>query len=92
MELLAYVIYGASKAGVVDVHYEDGSIDTSINRTKMNKAIMWKNKSQKGAIALIQEQKHCKFANVCLIAPSKTRFVYILNSFKIFLMKKDAIE
>ena len=28
IELLAHVIAGACKAGVVDVKYEDGSIDT----------------------------------------------------------------
>ena len=58
----------------------------------MNKATTWTNKSQKGAVPLIQAQKHCKLANFCLLAPSKTSFSYILNYFKIVLINKDAIE
>ena len=58
----------------------------------MNEAITWTNKSQKGAVALIQAQKHCKLANVSLLYPSKTRFAYILHSLKIILMNKYAIE
>ena len=69
-----YVISGACKDGVVDVKYEDGQLDTSSTRAKMNKDITWKKKSQKGAVALIQTQKYCKLANVCLLAPAKTRF------------------
>ena len=49
-----YVISGACKDGVVDVKYEDGSLDKSSTRAKMNKDITWKKKSQKGAVALIQ--------------------------------------
>ena len=92
MECLAYVIFGACKAGVVHVKFEDGSLNTSITREKINKAIIWTNKSQKGAIALVQAQKHCKLSNFRLISPSKTRFSYILHSFKRTLMNKDAIE
>ena len=58
----------------------------------MNKAITSKKKSQKGAIALIQTHKHYKLANVCLITSSKTRFKYILHSFKSIPMNKDSIE
>ena len=71
MECLAHVIYGALKAIVVDVKFEDGSLDISSTRAKMNKNIMWTKKSQKGSVALIQEQKQFKIENVRLIAPSK---------------------
>ena len=80
MECLAHVITGAFKDGVVDVKSEYGLLDTSITRAKMNKATTWKNKSQKGAVALIQAQKHCKLANVCLLTPTKTRFAYMMHS------------
>ena len=92
MDYLAHVISWSCKAGVFDVQYEDGSLDTSSTRAKTNKAIIWTNKSQKGAVALIQAQKHCKLANFCLLAPSKNRFAYILNSIKSLLMNKDAIN
>ena len=91
MECLAHVINGACKAGVVDVQSEGGSLETSSTREKMNMAITWTKKSQKGAVALIQTQNHCKPANVCLLDPSKTRFEYILNYPKSLLTKKDAI-
>ena len=58
----------------------------------MNKAITWTKKPQKSAVALIQAQKHCKLANVCLLAPATTRFTYIPHSFKILLTNKDTIE
>ena len=64
------------------MQYEDGLIDTSINN----------NKSQKGDVALIQAQKHCKLASVRLLTPSKARFAYILHSFKSLLMNNDSIE
>ena len=89
MECLAYVIFGACKAGVVDVKYKDGSLDKSMNRAKTNKAITWKKKPQKVAIALIQTQMNYKIANVLLLAPAKTSLAYILNYFKILLMNKD---
>ena len=92
MDFLTHVIAGAWKSGVVDVKSEDVSIDTSSSRAKINKAITWTNKSQKGSVALIQAQKHCKLENFSLIAPSKNRFSYIFHSFKILLMNKDAIE
>ena len=44
MECLTHVIDGACKAGVVDVQYEDGLLDTSSTRAKTNKAITWTNK------------------------------------------------
>ena len=48
--------------------------------------------TKKGAVALIQAHKHCKLANVRLLAPAKNRFSYILHPFKILLLKKDSIE
>ena len=92
IKLLAHVISGACKAGVVDVQYEDWSIDTSSTRAKMNKVITWKNKSPKDAVALIQVQKHCKLVNVRLLAPAKNRFAYILHSFKSLPVNKYAID
>ena len=89
MECLSHVTAGACKAGVVDVKYKDGSLDKSMNRAKTNKAITWKKKPQKGAIALIQTQMNYKIANVLLLAPAKTSLAYILNYFKILLMNKD---
>ena len=86
------MISGECKTGVVDVQYEDGSLDTSSTRTKMNKAITSTNKSQKVVIALIQTHKNYKLANVCLITSSKNRFEYILYSFKSLPLNKDAIE
>ena len=77
---MAHVIAGAHKAGVVDVQSEDRLLDTSRNMAKINKAITWTNKSQKCAGALIQAQKHCKLANVCLLTPTKTRFAYMMHS------------
>ena len=91
MDCLAHLVSGACKASVVGVLSEDESLDTSINTAKINKAITWTNKSQKGAVARIQAQKHCKLANVLLLSPAKTCFAKILNSFKILLMNKDAI-
>ena len=91
MECLAYLISGACKAGVVDVQYEDGCLYTSSTRAQTNKAITWTKKSQKGAVALIQAQNHCKLANVCLLAPAKNRFAYILHYFNNLLMNKGTI-
>ena len=54
MDCLAHVISGSCKDGVVDVQSEDGLLDTPITRAKINKAIIWTKKSQKGAVALIQ--------------------------------------
>ena len=71
---LEYVIYGECKAVIVDVKSEDGLLNISSTRAKKNKAITWTKKSKKGAIALVQAQKHCKLVNVCLIAPAETRF------------------
>ena len=88
MECLARVIDGSCEAGVVHVKSEDGSIDTSSTREK----ITWANKSQKIDVALIQAQKHFKLANVRLLAPSKNRFSYIMNSFKSLLVNKDSIK
>ena len=41
MDYLAHVISWSCKAGVFDVQYEDGSLDTSSTRAKINKAITW---------------------------------------------------
>ena len=57
----------------------------------MNKDITWTKKSQKGAVALIQAQKHCKLTNVRLLDPAKTSFPYIFHSFKSLLMNKDSV-
>ena len=70
---------------------EGGSLDTSITRSKNNEAITWTKKSQKGAVTLVKARTHCKLANVCLLAPDKTRFSYILHSFKILIINKYAI-
>ena len=91
MECLAHVISVAYKAGVFNVQSKDGLLDTLITRAKINKAITWTNKSQKGTLTLIQAQKHCKLANFCLLAPSKTSFPDILQSFKILIINKDSI-
>ena len=91
MECLAHGIYGAWKAGVVDVQSEDGLTNTSITKAKMNKDITWKKKSQKDAVDLIQAQKNCKFANVRLLAPDKIGFAYILHYLKTLPTNKDTI-
>ena len=91
MECVAHVIARACKADVVGVQSEDGPLDTSITREKINKAVTWNKKSQKGAVDFIQAQKHCKLANVSLLALVKTIFSYILHSFKSLLVNKDEI-
>ena len=92
MGCLVHVIYGAYKAGVVYVQSQDGLLDTSSTRGEINKAITCTNKSQKGSVALIQAQKHCKLENVRLLAPDKNCFSYISHSFKSLCMNKDDIE
>ena len=92
MEGLAHVIAREYKAGVVDGQYDDESLDTSSTRAKMNKAVSWTNKSQKGGVDLVKTQKYCKLTNVCLLAPDKTCFSYILHSFKIPIINKDTIN
>ena len=87
-----HIIDGAFKAGVFDVQSEDRLLDISITRAKINKAITWIKKSQKGAVALNQAQTCCKLSNVRLLAPTKTFFAYILHSLKSLLIKKDDIE
>ena len=77
-----HIIDGSFKAGVVDVQSEDRLLDISITRAKINKAITWTKKSQKGAVALNQAQNCCKLSN------TKTRFAYILHSLKSFLINK----
>ena len=82
MECLACLISSSCKSGVVNVQSEDGSLDTSSTRAKMNKSITITKKSKKGAAALIQAQKHYKISNFFLLAPDKTRFASILYSVK----------
>ena len=87
-----HVIAGACNTVVFGVQYKDGLIDTSSTRGEINKAITCTNKSQKGSVALIQAQKHCKLENVRLLAPDKNCFSYISHSFKSLCMNKDDIE
>ena len=49
-------------------------------------------KSQKGVVALVKAQKHCRLEFVCLLALAKTSFPFILHYFKCLLTKKYIIE
>ena len=51
-----------------------GQLINPVLGKKINMSITWKKKSQKGAVAIIQEQKHCKLANFRLLDPDKTSF------------------
>ena len=70
----------------------DDLLDTSSTMAKINKAVTCTKTSQKGSVALIQAQKHCKLENVRLLAPDKNCFSYISHSFKSLCMNKDDIE
>ena len=49
MECLDHFLAISCKAGVMDVEYDDGRVDTEVTRKNMKLCITWNKKSQKGA-------------------------------------------
>ena len=52
MECLAHVLENFWKAGVMDVKYDNGQVDTDATRKNTQLYITWTNKSQKGEKSL----------------------------------------
>ena len=85
MECLAHVLDDDCKAVVMDVKYDDGRVDTEVTRRNIQRCITWTKKSQKGAKVLETAQKHVGLPCKKLIKPVKTRFYYLIHSFRSLL-------
>ena len=72
MECLAHVLVGICKAGLEYIKSDDGEVDTKFTRQNMQKCITWKNKSQKGAQALLEAQLRCGINENHLPTPVST--------------------
>ena len=48
MECLDHVLDNVRKAGVTDVKYDDGRVDTEVTRRNMQRCITWKKNHKRG--------------------------------------------
>ena len=92
MEYLDHFLANSCKSGVMDVKYDDVRIDTEVTRSNTQLCITWTKKSQKGAKALETAQKHVGLPCKKLITPVKTRFAYLIHSFRSLLENKCTIN
>ena len=91
-DCFAHALQGACKAAVLDVKSPDGSISVEKTRGVMQKCITWTKKSQKGATFLAQSQEHCGLRPKRMLTPVKTRFAYLIHSFRALLENRPAID
>jgi len=91
-ECTAHILQGACKAAVINVESDDKTISIEHTRTRLQACITWTKKSQKGQNGLAESQSHCQLPQRALITPVKTRFAYLVVSFRCLLENKEAID
>lgn len=91
-DCFAHVLSGGCKAAVINGSSDDGMLSVEYTRDVMQKCITWTKKSQKGANSLRESQEHCRLCPMKLLTPVKTRFAYLILSFRCMLQNKKAIE
>ena len=92
MECISQVLVNACKAGVMDVKSYYGQVDTEVTRKNMKRCITRKNKSQNVSKSLEVAQNYWALPLRRLIKHVKTRFSYIIQSFRSLLKNKSAIN
>jgi len=91
-DCFAHVLSGGCKAAVINGSLDDGLLSVESSRVVMQKCITWTKKSQKGANYLRESQEHCDLRPMKLLTPVKTRFAYLILSFRCMLKNQKAID
>ena len=92
MDLLAYVLTNACKAGVMGLKSDNIRVYTEVTRSNMQRCITWTKKSQKGAKSLMTAQEHVGIPCKRLITPVKTSFFYLIHSFHSLIERNGSIN
>ncbi len=89
-DCLAHALHNACKKAVVSC--SSGTVNVDTARTALQSCITWTKKSSKGAQMLSAAQVHCKLKPRKLLTPVKTRFAYLIHSFRSLLRNREAIN